>query len=346
VTTYDVMISTPLDPDLVALVGRHPAVRLHYDAGLLPPPRYPCDHRGDPTFTRTPAGERRWQQMLARAEVLYGIPGDTPEDLAAVIRDCPRLRLIQATSAGAAEQVAAAELTVHDLQRVAITTASGVHAGPLAEFAILAVLRFTRHLHRIETDQAHTRWDHYATADLAGERIVILGTGAIGTQTARVAHALGMRTVGVNTRGGSPAEPFDELYSSNGLAATVNDARALVITAPLTDTTREIVDATVLRALPADAIVINVGRGAIIDEAALVRSLQAKEIGGAALDVTTDEPLPPDSPLWTMPNVLISPHTAALSPRENERIVEIFLDNISRLAAATPARNRINAAGG
>jgi phosphoglycerate dehydrogenase-like enzyme len=337
----DVAIATPLEAELVTRVAKRAPVRVHYEPDLLPPPRFPSDHRGDPGFTRSDSDERRWQQLLASADALYGFPGDTPDGLAAVVHGCPRVRFVQATAAGAGEQVEAAGLSDADLERVAVTTASGVHGGPLAEFAVLGLLSLTRDVRRIQADQAARRWSHYATADLAGQRMVVLGTGAIGAQTARVAAALGMRTVGVNSSGGTAAAPFDELYDGTDLPAVVAGANALVITLPLTAHTRHMVDARVLAALADDAVVINVGRGAVVDEAALIIALRSGRLAGAALDVTTEEPPPDDSPLWQLPNVMLSPHTAALSPRENERIVELFIDNLSRLHDGRELVNRI-----
>jgi phosphoglycerate dehydrogenase-like enzyme len=312
-----------------------------FEPDLLPPPRFPSDHRGEPGFTRSASDEKRWQRLLSDAEVLYGFPGDTPDGLAAVVRGCPRLRFVQGTAAGTGEQVEAAGLTDADLDRVAVTTASGVHGGPLAEFTILGLLAFTRDLRRMQADQAARRWPHYATDDLAGRRIVVLGTGVIGAQIARVAKALGMETVGVNSSGGTPTEPFDELHGPSDLPGVVAGANALVVTLPLSDQTRGMVDAEVLGSLAADAVVVNVGRGAVIDESALIAALDSGRLAGAALDVTTEEPLPGDSPLWTLPNVLLSPHTAALSPLENERIVELFIDNLARLRDGRELRNRV-----
>jgi phosphoglycerate dehydrogenase-like enzyme len=337
----DVVIATPLEPELADRIGREAPVRVHYEPGLLPPARFPSDHRGQPDFVRSDADEQRWQQLLATADALYGFPGDVPEGLAAVVHTCPRLRFVQATAAGAGEQVEAAELSDDDLERVAVTTASGVHGGTLAEFAILGLLSLTRDLHRIQADQAAKRWTHYATDDLAGQRMVVLGTGVIGAQVARVARALGMQTIGVNSSGGSPAEPFDELHESADLPSVVAGAHVLVVTLPLTPQTRGLVDVGVLAALAAGAVVVNVGRGAVIDEPAMIDALAAGHLAGAVLDVTSTEPLPDDSPLWTMPNVLLSPHTAALSPRENERIVELFIDNLIRLTQGRELRNRV-----
>jgi phosphoglycerate dehydrogenase-like enzyme len=343
-TPIDVVIASPLEADQAHRIGESSLVRLHYEPELLPPARYPSDHRGDPGFIRSPDDEARWQRLLAGAVAMFGFPGDSAEGLAAVVHGCPRLRFVQATAAGAGEQVAAAGLSDDDLDRVAVTTASGVHGLPLAEFAILGLLSITRDLRRIQANQAARGWDHWATRDLDGQRIIVLGTGVIGADVARVAGALGMRTIGVNSSGGTPVQPFDELHASSGLRRLVADAAALVVTVPLTDQTRGMVDAEVLAALPAHAVVVNVGRGAVIDEPALIAALQTGRLAGAALDVTTVEPLPSESPLWGMPNVLLTPHTSALSPRENERIVTLFLDNLSRLAEGRELRNRVTSA--
>jgi phosphoglycerate dehydrogenase-like enzyme len=343
-TSIDVVIATPLEAELATRIEKQAQVRLHYEPDLLPPSRFPSDHRGEPDFTRSPAAEERWQRILALAEAMYGFPGDTPDGLAAVVHGCPRLRFVQGTAAGTGEQVDAAGLTDADLDRVAVTTAVGVHGGPLAEFAILGLLAFTRDLRRMQADQAARRWPHYATDDLDGRRIVVLGTGVIGTQVARVAAALGMRTIGVNNSGGTPTNPFDELHGPADLSRLVAGANALVVTVPLTEQTRGMIDAKVLDTLADDAVVVNVGRGAVIDEAALIAALESGRLAGAALDVTTTEPLSEDSQLWAMPNVLLSPHTAALSPRENERIVELFIDNLIRFKEGRELRNRVTAA--
>ena len=338
-------VVTPLEAAQVQRIADAlPGYDVWHEPDLLPPTRYPCDHRGDPAFRRPPDQERRWSAMLARTDIAFGIPGDDPAGLRGLVDLAPGLRLVQATSAGAGQQVAAAELSERDLERVAVASSSGVHAGPLAEFAVLGILAFTRDLPRLERDRAARRWRHYATADLEGRTVVVLGTGAIGSRVARLAAALGMRVVGVNTTGTAPPDlPLDDVVPVDRLAALAPSADVLVITLPDTPATVGLVDATVLRSLPRGAVVVNVGRGRVLDEAALIALLDGGHLSGAALDVTAVEPLPPDSPLWQLPNVILSPHTAALSPRENERIVEIFLDNVRRLDAGHPIRNRITA---
>src|SRR6185437_15943868 len=142
---------------------------------------------------RTGEQEQRWQAMLAGAEVLFGLPGDSGTGLAEAVRAGPRLRWVQATAGGAGEQVDAAGLSDAELARVMITRAGGVHAGPLAEFAIFGLLAFTKGLPRLLADKQARRWDHYPVAELTGATVLVVGLGSVGTEVARLVKALGMR---------------------------------------------------------------------------------------------------------------------------------------------------------
>jgi len=340
-----IVIATPLEPELVSEIGSElVSYDVSYEPELLPPARYQGDHRGQAGFLRSGQGQRRWIELLEGAEATFGIPGDDPDELRQLVHSSKRLRFVQATSAGAGQQVEAAGLSEDDLTRVAIATSSGVHAGPLAEFALLGMLAFARGLPRLEEDRAARRWDHYPTPDLAGRTIVVLGTGAIGTRIVQLAKAFGTYVIGINSSGKQPDAPVDEYFAAGRLADLAPRADVLVITLPETPDTIGMVDAGVLAALPSGAILVNVGRGRVVDEGALVELLRAGRLAGAALDVTAQEPLAPGSPLWELPNVILSPHTAALSPRENERIVGLFIDNVRRLDDGQPIRNRITAA--
>lgn len=337
-----VVVATPLEAELAERIAAEvPAADVLVEPALLPPVRYPGDHRGDPGFTRPPDAEQRWWQLLARAEVLFGIPGDTPGGLAEAVRRCPGLRWVQATSAGAGEQVLAAELTADELARVTVTTSSGVHAGPLAEFALLGMLAFTKELPRLRRDQHAHRWgEHRPLRELAGGTCVVVGLGAIGREVARSATALGMRVLGVRRTPGE-VEHVDEVHDATGLPGLAARADVLVVTLPGTAATAGLVSAEVIGSLPAHAVVVNVGRGSAIDEAALADALAGGRLAGAALDVTATEPPAPGSPLWDLDNVLLSPHTAALSARENERIAALFVDNLRRYLEGKPLRNTV-----
>ncbi len=338
-----VVIATPLAAELVERVAGT-GVEVVFEPELLPPTRYVGDHRGEASFRRTDADQRRWAAMLAGAEILFGLPGDSPRQLAAIVGSGGPLRWVQATAAGAGEQVRAAGLSPEELERVAVTSASGVHAGPLAEFCLLGILAFSRGLPRLQADQRARHWGHYPTGELRGRTALLLGTGAIGTEVARLAKGFGMRTVGVSRSARRQVPNFDEHHRADRLAELAAHADALVISVPLTDQTTGLVSAKVIAALPPGAIVVNVGRGPVVDEAALDAALAAGRLAGAALDVFSSEPLPSSSALWGRPNVILSPHTAALSPRENERIVELFVDNLGRYRRGAPLRNRIEPA--
>ena len=341
----DVMIATPLEEHLVErIAATHERVRMWYDPGLLPIARYPGDHRGSPSFHRDLAGERDWTRALNQAEVLFGIPGDTPEGLAGAVRNCPRLRWVAATAAGAGEQVAAAGLSREELDRVAITSAAGVHAGPLAEFAMFGLLALTKDAAGLAADKAARHWpDRLApVGELDGRTVLVLGLGGIGRRVAKLASAFGMRVLGVKRSPGAAIDGVDEVHPTSALGELLPLADAVVVTLPATSETTGLLDDKALDALPRGALLVNVGRGAVIDEDALAERLRSGHLGGAALDVFETEPLPPSSPLWELDNVIVSPHIAALSAHENERIVELFRDNLHRLVAGEPLHNRID----
>lgn len=339
-----VMIASPLEAELVARVRRaDPRIEVLWEPDLLPPARYPADHSGDPAFRRDRAGEARWRAMLDRAEVLFGVPGDSVDALAEVVTSASRIRWIHATSAGAGEWVRRANLAPEDLERVAITTSSGVHAVPLAEFAILGLLAIAKELPRLVTDQRAKVWPEVRQPlrELHGQTLFLLGLGAIGREVARLGKALGMRTVGFRRTQGPPPEWVDEVHGPERLPDLAGEADAVVVSLPLTEQTAGLVDRATIERLPPDCIFVNVGRGGVVDEPALIDALRERRIGGAVLDVFAEEPLPPDSPLWTLPNVLVTPHAAALSARENERIVELFVANLRRFLDGDPLTNVI-----
>jgi phosphoglycerate dehydrogenase-like enzyme len=148
-----------------------------------------------------------------------------------------------------------------------------------------------------------------------------------------------MRTVGFRRTKGQPPEWVDEVHGPERLAELAGQADAMVVSLPLTDQTAGMVDRATIERLPPCCIFVNVGRGGVVDEPALVDALRDRRIAAAVLDVFATEPLPADSPLWTLPNVLVTPHAAALSARENERIVELFVDNLRRYLDGRPLRN-------
>lgn len=337
-----VAIATPLDAALAARIGAvDERLDVRYEPDLLPPVRFPCDHRGVAAFRRTPQQQARWQAMLAEAEVLFGLPGDCAAGLAEAVRAGTRLRWVQATAGGAGEQVRAAGLTAAELERVVITRAGGVHAGPLAEFAILGLLAFTKGLPRLLADRAARRWEHYPVAELAGTTLLIVGLGTVGAEVARLAKALGMRVIAVNRDGRSDSPDVDEVRPARFLADLLAVAHGVVLTLPLTEQTRGMIDAAAIERMHSGAVLVNIGRGGVIDEPALIAALRRGRLAGAALDVAATEPPAADSALWDLPNVLLSPHTAGLSVRENDRIVALFSENLRRYLAGEELLSRV-----
>jgi phosphoglycerate dehydrogenase-like enzyme len=333
-----VLIASPLEAELAERIrDAEPRAEVGYEPDLLPPARHPGDHRGDPEFRRDPAGEARWRELLDQAEVLFGIPGDSAAGLAEVAA-LPRLRWVHATSAGAGEVVRTAKLPAEALERVTITTSSGVHAIPLAEFAILGLLAIAKDLPRFAEDQRARAWPELRRPlrELDGQTLFLVGLGEIGRETARLAKAFGMRTVGIRRSQKPPPEYVDEVHGPDRLAELACRADAMVVSLPLTEETAGMIDRVVIERLPPSCIFVNVGRGGVVDEPALIEALQEGRIAGAVLDVFATEPLPPDSPLWDLPNVLVTPHAVALSARENERIVELFVTNLRRYLDGEP----------
>jgi phosphoglycerate dehydrogenase-like enzyme len=338
-----VTIATPLEAALLAPIrALGDRVSVLYQPELLPPTRYPGDHRGVDGFRRTPEDESRWQQLLAQAEVLFGIPGDSPEGLAAAVRGSARLRWVQGTAAGTGEQLKAAGLTRDELKRVTVTSASGVHVGPLAEFCLLGLLALTKGLPHLRSAQRAHRWDHYPVAELRGATLLVLGLGSIGTEVARLAKAFGMHTLAINRSGTSDSLHVDETHPPQSLHDLLPQIDALVVTLPLTDETAGMLDVKAFELLQPHAILVNVGRGGGVDEPARIGALREQRLAGAVLDVFATEPLPADSPLWDLPNVMLSPHTAALSIHENERLVELFAANLRRYLTGEELVGRID----
>ncbi|MGS0687859.1 D-2-hydroxyacid dehydrogenase [Nakamurella sp. GG22] len=339
-TPIRVAIATPLPADLRHLITSvDPGIELLVDDALLPPMRHPGDHDGDPTFHRTPDQQAAFDALLAEADVLYGIPDTRSEALAPAVRANPRLRWVHTMAAGGGAQVKAAGLTAEELDRVQFTTSAGVHGGTLAEFALFGVLAGAKDLPGLQRQQAAHEWPGRRPLGQVGEQtVLVVGLGGIGTETARLLKAFGATVLGVK-RTVEPVDHVDEVYGTEDLAKAISRADAVVVTLPGTDATTGLIDRTVLDAARPGLVVVNVGRGTVIDEPALIDALRSGQVGSAYLDVFAVEPLPADSPLWDLPNVLVSPHTAALNEAEDRRIAELFADNLRRFLDDEPLRN-------
>lgn len=338
--TVRVAVATPLPTELRTLITDvDPGVELLVDDDLLPPMRYPGDHEGDPAYHRTPEQQAAFDELLGKAEVLYGIPDVRPAALAAAVRSNPGLCWVHTMAAGGGGQVKAAGLTERELEQVRFTTSAGVHGGTLAEFAVFGVLAGAKDLPRLLASQARREWpERWTMKQIAEQTVLVVGLGGIGLETARLLKGFGATVLGVK-RTAEPVPNVDEVHTTAALPELVARADAIVITLPGTAATTGLMDADLLRAAKPGVVVVNVGRGTVIDEPSLVDALRSGRVSSAYLDVFAVEPLPDDSPLWTLPNVVVSPHTAALNDAEDRRIAELFADNLRRYLDDQPLRN-------
>jgi phosphoglycerate dehydrogenase-like enzyme len=338
-TRDTILITSWLEPDLVGRIRADaPWATVEYHPDLLRPPRYPADHTGR-NVERSPFQEARWLELLGNASILYDIDPTHRDDLPEL---APGVRWIQATSAGIGQLVRRLEYA-RRMPGTVFTTASGVHAGPLAEFVLMAMLAHTRGLLAVARAQSRRTWTRFAGTDLEGRTVLVVGYGAIGSRVGRLARTFGMRVLGVKRHPGAVADlggdrPH-ELHPPDRLPDLLPGADFLVLTAPHTEDTEGLIGEDELAALPPGAVVVNVARGALVDESALERALTSGHLGGAYLDVFAEEPLPPDSPLWGLPNVLIFPHSGSTSDRENARITDLFCENLRRWQAGRPLLN-------
>jgi len=330
--THTLLIASYLEPELVERIRSVDAqVNVIYEPALLAAPRYPADHYGVPT--RTAEQEARWRDLLSQADILFDFDFSHRADLPDF---APRVRWIQATSAGIGQFVKRYSYD-QKMPHTIFTTASGVHAKPLAEFCIMAMLMFNKGLQRMMHDQANKHWERYAGTDLEGKTIGIIGMGKIGNQIACMANAFGMRVLGTDAE--RVVCDIAQVFPLDQLDEMLKQAEYLVLCVPHTPTTEKLIGARELALLPRGAMFINIARGAVVDEPALIQALRAGHLRCAALDVFAEEPLPPSSPLWDMPNVLVSPHSASTSDKENQRITDLFCDNLRRYLAGQPLRN-------
>jgi phosphoglycerate dehydrogenase-like enzyme len=328
-----VLIASALEPEHVQrIAAADPRVEVLHAPELLPVPRYEADHHGPPRALSA-AELDRWRAMLSAAQISFDFDWYAPSDMPA---NCPNLRWVQATSSGIGQFV---QRTGLDRSEITFTTAAGVHAVPLAEFALTGVLYFVKELPLLAERQAARQWVRYTTRQLAGRRVMVVGLGQVGRKVADVFAALGAEVWGVARDRQLELASVTRVTDVDGMDALLPEVQAVVLCCPLTPQTEGLLDRRRLRLLPPGAIVINISRGQIIDEPALIAALADGHLGGAGLDVAAVEPLPPQSPLWGMSNVLISPHSASTVDRENAALTGMFCDNLRRWLDGGPLRN-------
>ncbi|MFC5746514.1 D-2-hydroxyacid dehydrogenase [Actinomadura rugatobispora] len=223
-----------------------------------------------------------------------------------------------------------------------VTNSRGVFDRPIAEYVLGLVLCFAKDLHTTLRLQAEGVWRHRETEPIAGARAVVVGTGPIGRAIARTLTAAGLRVSGIGRTARSGDPDLGEVLPDDRLHEALAEADYAVLAAPLTDRTRGMIDRAALRAMRPTARLINIGRGPLVVEDDLVGALRTGEIAGAALDVFVDEPLPSPSPLWELPNVIVSPHMSGDIVGWRDELVRLFADNLDRRVHGRPLRNVVD----
>lgn len=265
-----------------------------------------------------------------------------PTTLHRVLDAAPLLRWHHAPNAGVNHI-----LTPKYLERnLILTNGAGIHGVPIAEFVITYILAHAKRLAEFYQLHSEHKWQRGLPLDeLTEKTLLIIGAGGIGQEIALRAKVFGMKVLGSSIHP-RPLANFDQVVGANQWQGLLPQADFIVIATPLTPETKGIINLDVLRLFPAHSYLINIARGAIVDEPALIHALENKWIAGAALDTVTTEPLPEESPLWKLPNLLITPHNSGNSPKTQERTFALFLDNLSRYIHGKPLKNVVNKTAG
>lgn len=339
--SYTLLIASYLEPEHVERIKlAAPQCEVIYEPDLIAAPRYPADHKGAP-IKRTSDQEQKWLSFLKRTDILFDFDQTHMHDLPEL---APNVRWMQATSSGIGQ-------ALHQLQyaqrmpQTVFTSARGVHDQPLAEFCLMVMMAFNKKLIHTIDNQRKKHWERFAGTDLRNRTIGIIGVGKVGQKIGQLCQCMGMNVLGVkrDTHNVNPRDVHvNELYGQNELDKVLPRIEYLVLIAPHTPETEKMIGEKELATLPKGAILINIGRGALLDESALISALQSGHLGGAGLDVFEMEPLPKESPLWDMPNVIVSPHSGSTSDRENELITDIFCENLKNYFEGKPLINVID----
>lgn len=285
-------------------------------------------------------------RALSNAQVVVA-PALSDDQLA----QAPRLQWFSSVAAGL-DGIATPALLARG---VAVTSASGVHGPNIAEHVLGMMLMFTRDLTRLYRAQLAHRWERNSSSrtqgagELTGQTLLIVGLGRIGEAIAARARPFGLRLLAVKQH---PAQrhdagvSVDEVTGLDRLDDVIGRAHHVCLTVPLTPATHQLIDARRIALMRPGAYLYNVARGAVVDQAALVQALRAGKLGGAGLDVFDQEPLPASSPLWDLPNVILTPHVAGLTPLYYQRTAALFADNLQRFLSGQPLLNRFDPARG
>ncbi len=281
------------------------------------------------------AAREKLDRLLAEAEVVFGLR--LPQN---IIRRAPKLKWIQVMSAGV-NRFLDAEMVASP---VTLTNVSGIHATSIGEFVLMLMLTLAKGAPLCFQLKQERQWKRFPPAVLRTKTVGIVGLGHIGREVARLSKAFHMRVLATrrSAKQAGRARYVDMLLPRERLPQLLGQSDFVVLALPLTSETNKLLGAKELRAMKPTAYLINIARGEIVDEAALVRALEERWIAGAGLDVFTTEPLPPDSKLWSLPNVILSAHISGMMEDYTERATEVFCENLKRYVNGQRLRNMVN----
>jgi phosphoglycerate dehydrogenase-like enzyme len=328
------LVCSFLEKEQVERIMAHPGVEVLYRPDLLPQPRYPADHHG-PARDLTGAQRAEWTSLLRQADVCFDFDWEEPAEMPA---RAPGVQWVQASSSGIGQFMGRTGLAGWD---AVVTTAAGIHAQPLSEWALTGILYFVKDVPDLQARQAAHRWERMAMGGLAGRRALVVGLGHVGRAVAAALGGLGVEVWGVRRDASAgPVAGVTRTGAAADLQELLQSCDIMALTCPLTPETFRLIGAAELAALGPDGILVNISRGAVVDEPALIDALRQRTIRGAVLDVAEFEPLAAESPLWDLGNVLISPHSASTLATENTVLVDLFLRNLALFQTGKPLINR------
>jgi phosphoglycerate dehydrogenase-like enzyme len=309
-----ILVATPIDEEsLGKIIAVSDRISVEPISKLIV-----AEKKGDP------AAKAKLDPLLSEAEVLFGLIHHLPRNTSPRM---PKLKWLQVMSAGIDR------LDEGILRRpVIVTNVSGIHAVAMGEFALHLMLSFAKHSVSWFRQQQEKQWKRFYANLLHSQTVGILGLGSIGREIARLSKAFGMRVLATrrSAKEGERARNVDFVFPPEQLTKLLSASDFLTLALPLTAETTRLIGEAELRAMKPTAYLINIARGEIVDESALIRALEEKWIAGAGLDVFATEPLPPDSKIWSLPNVIYSPHIAGYMPDYDLRATEVFCENLRR----------------
>jgi phosphoglycerate dehydrogenase-like enzyme len=346
-----ILITFALEDELIEMIRDVDPARI--DIEVLAPQQRQMLRGRYPSESERAAVAQGLHDAFDRAEVVFGfwgtelhyalidaraMGGEVP---AKTLRDAaPRLKWIQLTSAGADRLLNSGFVE----QGITVTTVSGLHATPIGEFIIGAMLQWAKGAPRTTRAQIKHEWTRFAPTELHGKTVGIVGIGHIGAETARLANAFGCRVIATRrtATAAETASYADEILPSAQLPRLLAQSDYVVLCVPLTNETRGLIGQRELSMMKPSAFLVNIARGPVVVEEALIQALRDGRIAGAALDVFQQEPLPADSPLWDMENVIITPHISGGTEIYNRRATEIFADNLRRYLSGDALQNVVD----